>query len=46
VGLSKRADAPGQRAWTTEGTPSTSAHLKLKEYGEFPLKLRAETLPD
>ncbi|MCI69724.1 hypothetical protein A2U01_0090987, partial [Trifolium medium] len=34
------------RAWTTEGTLSTSAHLKLKENGESLLKLRAETLLD
>ncbi|MCI45389.1 hypothetical protein A2U01_0066628, partial [Trifolium medium] len=29
-----------------EDTPGTSAHLKLKENRESPLKLRAETLLD
>ncbi|MCI52616.1 hypothetical protein A2U01_0073862, partial [Trifolium medium] len=34
------------RASTTEGTPSTSAHLKLEKNKESLLKLRAETLLD
>ncbi|MCI45891.1 hypothetical protein A2U01_0067130, partial [Trifolium medium] len=36
----------GRRASTTEGTPDTSAHLKLKLNRESSLKLRAETLLD
>ncbi|MCI47447.1 hypothetical protein A2U01_0068689, partial [Trifolium medium] len=35
-----------RRASTTEGTPGTSAHLKLNRSRESQLKLRAETLLD